>query len=318
MNDVCLTPELRSSVSISQQPLLKKLKQHIVSRVPTAKIESIRFRSVPFQNPTSKLEPEQVEQKGKSKAAAEKPSTKQQRQQRRAADWREHGGPPENDRDEEKKDEKTYLSQKEKRRLAFIKGELHSQAASVNAYVVFAHPIPQELRSPNVPHDDGMNPYSAAKAAVATCDGTIFEERTIRVDFVGTSLASTGASLPSKAGRVDDEGDDDVPRAALLADPKLSVFVGNLDFASTEEALRAFFEGILCAERGDPESADEDGEGSGETRKRRKMWVTRARIVRDRDTQLGKGFAYVQFAVSHTKDRAKSLADQISSGPRMC
>jgi nucleolar protein 12 len=35
----------------------------------------------------------------------------------------------------------------------------------------------------------------------------------------------------------------------LVGDPKLSVFVGNLDFASKEEDLRVFFEGVVGAGR---------------------------------------------------------------------
>lgn len=254
---------------------------------------------MPFQNPTSKLEGEDEEDapksKGKTPAVADTsgPSTKQQRQQRRAATWREQGegnDGSKGDKDEEslKADEKTYLSQKEKRRLAFIKGELHEHAADVHAYIVFAHAVPAEQRPSNLPPaPETMDPYAAARAAVKLCDGTVFAERTIRVDHVGDGqhAAHDGAN----------EEEDADSSAQIRADPKLSVFVGNLEFLSTEEALRAFFEGLLCAERGDPpekEGLNVDGSS------RRKSWVTRARIVRDRDTQLGKGFAYVQFVVS--------------------
>jgi nucleolar protein 12 len=37
------------------QLLKKQLQRHILSFAPTAKIESIRFRSIPFQVPTTKL-----------------------------------------------------------------------------------------------------------------------------------------------------------------------------------------------------------------------------------------------------------------------
>ena len=56
------------------------------------------------------------------------------------------------------------------------------------------------------------------------------------------------------------------------------------------------------------EEYDEEDEKDGRTKPTEHMkiidsdkkstWVTRVRIVRDRDTQLGKGFAYVQFVVS--------------------
>ena len=92
-------------------------------------------------------------------------------------------------------------------------------------------------------------------------------DRVIRVDLVG---------VRAKDGERFVNGSD--------GDARQSVFIGNLDFMSKEEDLRAFFEAILVTERGNPHG--------------KKNWVTRVRIVRDRETQMGKGFAYVQFAVS--------------------
>ncbi len=91
-----------------------------------------------------------------------------------------------------------------------------------------------------------------------------------------------------------------------VGDPKCTVFVGSLDFASHEEDLRTFFEGVVSAERG-PRSAVADSGSDGEAGAtstdgpgaKPKTWVTRVRIVRDKDTLLGKGIAYVQFAASN-------------------
>ena len=124
-----------------------------------------------------------------------------------------------------------------------------------------------------------MDPYEVAKLAVEKCNGTIFEGKTIRVDTV------------RKGGAGDAIGEGS-------GDPKLSVFVGNLDFASKEEDLRAFFETLVTNERG---ARPQDSEHGEETRSSR--WVTRVRVVKDKDTQLGKGFAYVQFAVRHPPPR---------------
>ena len=66
-------------------------------------------------------------------------------------------------------------------------------------------------------------------------------------------------------------------------DPKKSVFVGGLDYAAREEDVRVFFEELVKKERGN----------IGE-----RNWVTGVRIVRDKETQLGKGFGYVHFIVS--------------------
>jgi nucleolar protein 12 len=100
-------------------------------------------------------------------------------------------------------------------------------------------------------------------------------ERMIRVDLASKNAKGTG----EQSGVVD-------------GNPKLSVFVGNLDFGCKEEDLRVFLEGVVSSERGPPgEDASEDGG------KKLATWVTRVRIVRDKETQLGKGFGYVQFAV---------------------
>lgn len=112
-----------------------------------------------------------------------------------------------------------------------------------------------------------MDPYEAALLAAKEADGTMFMERIIRVDVAEKSSSS---SLRDAMG-----------------DSRLSIFVGNLDFASTEQDLRVYFEGVVATERGPPPESDKES-----------TWVTRVRIVRDKDTQLGKGFAYVQFIVS--------------------
>lgn len=114
--------------------------------------------------------------------------------------------------------------------------------------------------------------YEAARLAADVCDGSTFMDRVLCVDLVGRTSSQDGHSVDG--------------------DPKSSVFVGNLDFGSKEEDLRVFFETLVTGERGSPADNDEqDGDV------KLPMWVTRVRIVRDKESQLGKGFAYVQFAV---------------------
>jgi nucleolar protein 12 len=270
----------RPNVLMSTQPMQKQLKRHILSFVPGAKIESVRFRSIAFQSPTSKLPDDEG-----AAASKKKPADKDGRQhdKERAASWRAV-----QDKDEVTlaQDAKKFLSAEAKKKIAFIKGELHTSAQTANAYIVFAHGRPHT----SGPDDGGSDaeesaaagtsttqtdPYKAARAAIRDANGSVFLERTIRVDRVA-----------GKAAIADD------------ADPKRTVFVGNLDFASQEEDLRVFFEGVVSTERGPPptsDDADEDEEGAG---KKAVSWVAHVRIVRDKDTQLGKGFAYVQFVVS--------------------
>lgn len=123
-----------------------------------------------------------------------------------------------------------------------------------------------------------LDPYEAATTVLAA-NGSTFMDRTIRVD----SLRD-----PSKVGLADATTALSRRNAWLPSgtDPKKSVFVGGLDYAAKEEDVRAFFESLLVAERGEPET----------------HYVSEVRIVRDKETQLGKGFGYVHFSVSPIKN----------------
>jgi nucleolar protein 12 len=271
--------------------LLKQLHRHILAKIPLAKIESTRFRSVPFQVPTSTLptleNQESSTQRPKVRTESNSSANKPREHDRdRAASWREREetNNPGNDRDGGKTEEKIFLNPKQKKKIAFINQEFHSSADTVNAYVVFAHPVPAGYRPSNLPPPpQTMDPYEAARLAVENSDGTMFMDRWIRVDHV-TKVSPDGAKLAAEG------------HSAPTGDPKLSIFVGNLDFTSKEEALRELFEQVVNTERGPPTGHDDEQVDGGE--KKPKTWVTRVRIIRDKDTQLGKGFAYVQFAVS--------------------
>ena len=204
----------------------------------------------------------------------------------RASTWREHkGNEKEKEDDAGKTDEKKYLNPKQKKKIAFINQEFHSSADNVHVYIVFAHPLPPNSRPSNLPPPPPtIDPYEAARLAAERCDGTSFMDRVIRVDLV------------NKKGLLSGEENALVESSLLDTDPKLSVFVGNLDFASKQEDLRVFFEGVVSAERG-PTDEDSEDEGKTTTGKGQKTWVSRVRIVRDKETQLGKGFGYVQFTV---------------------
>src|SRR6201999_2424004 len=118
------------------------------------------------------------------------------------------------------------------------------------AYMVFAYSDPN--RSANVP--GLLDPFLAAEQAVTECDNTVFMDRTICVDRVGSSVRNPG--LPT----------------TTAGDMKLTVFVGNLDFTAKEEDLRAFFEKLV--------------ENSVETKEEGAEHVQYVRIVRDGATQL--------------------------------
>lgn len=248
----------------------KQFNRHILSFVPDAKIESVRFRSVAFQKPTTHL-PSDDPSSSKSK-----PKEGRQHDRDRTASWR--ASKAKDDEEESAAPGKTFLTPKEKKRIAFIKQEIHSGVDSMNAYVVFAHPVPMENRPKNLPPPKPvMDPYEAAKAVIKAADGSVFMDRTIRLD---SAVKSTGKA-------------QDIVDAEALGDPKATVFVGSLDFAAKEEDVRTFFEGLIVAEKGEPTEAQaEDAERGG-----KKAWVKRVRLIRDKDTLLGKGFGYVQFVV---------------------
>ncbi len=187
-----------------------------------------------------------------------------------------------------KVDEKKYLTPSQKKKIAYINQEFHSTADTVNAYIVFAHPVDPEARPDNLPPLPAtMDPYQAALQVAQKADGSLFMERMIRVDLA--KRAKAGASSLDDTSTVNRE-----------TDSQLSIFVGNLEFGSREEDLRVFFEGLMCTERGPPlegETPDGEDDGDGTATEKPLTWVTRVRIIRDKDTQLGKGFAYLQFAV---------------------
>ncbi|KAF5392215.1 hypothetical protein D9757_001422 [Collybiopsis confluens] len=307
------------SVEVAQKKsILKSLHRHIFSLIENSdtkpRVESTRFRSVPFAIPTSNLENDDVKEsttKGKSK-----PSMKsRQHEIDRTSSWKKSSS----EKDEiATKGEKQFLTPAQKKKIAFINQEIHASGSSVNAYIVFAHPGPASgdapLHRPNLPPlPEVMNPYIAARLAKENCDGSEFMERTLRVDVVAHNADVSAA-----------EGQGRVLRTGSDVDPKRCVFVGNLDFESKEEDVRAFFEGVISAEKGpriaregvpedDSEASQDESDDRAENEKSaegpaKKGWVTRVRIIRDKDTQLGKGFAYVQFAERDCVDEILAIA----------
>lgn len=195
-------------------------------------------------------------------------------------------------------DMKTFLTPAQKKRVAFIKGELHSGAGRVNAYIVFAHEEPG--RSKSVP--SVLDPFEAAKKAVEECDGKLYMERTLRVDHVGGAVGGVHAIGAGTPGYLD---------------TRRTIFVGGLDFQTKEEELRVFFDALLASEsekqapgEGDDAatSADSDGDDDDDATSKPPTttvkptqapasMVSHVRLIRDLDTQLGKGIAYVEFKV---------------------
>lgn len=143
-----------------------------------------------------------------------------------------------------------FLTAAQKRKVAAITGDVNSNADACIAYAVFTTP-------------------EEARKVISAADGTVFRERTLRVDAVRTPAGEGEMTVDDKKQKAEEE--------------RRTCFIGGLEFTETEEKLRAFVEATLIKERGEP---DDD-----------ERWVQRVRIVRDKDTGLGKGFAYIMFQV---------------------
>jgi nucleolar protein 12 len=66
-----------------------------------------------------------------------------------------------------------------------------------------------------------------------------------------------------------------------------------MDYNTDQQDIWIFFEKLVEAEKGPPK----DGQ----------QWVVDVRIIRDKDTQMGKGFGYIAFSVGVS--RSTLLAD---------
>lgn len=163
--------------------------------------------------------------------------------------------------------------------------QFHAEAPTAHAYVVMAYHPPD--RSANVPPI--LDPFIAVDQIISKGNLSLFMGHALHLDHVRPTLSAIEAAAAK-------EGKSTLPakREAWTqgADVKSCLFVGNLDYASKEDDVRAFFEGLVKAERGARTLLPgEQTTAAGPT------WVRAVRLIRDRETQLGKGFGYVQFVV---------------------
>lgn len=101
-----------------EQTSQSQLRAHLLSFAPTAKIDSIRFRSIPFATQTDSV-PDATDEDDKNK--------RNNREKLRAAAWRAEQDKLESGdkRDQEEADKaKTFIDAKGKRKVAFIKKDV--------------------------------------------------------------------------------------------------------------------------------------------------------------------------------------------------
>ncbi|KAL9937524.1 hypothetical protein V8E36_003933 [Tilletia maclaganii] len=292
--------------AVKSKVMQKALRKHIESFSPVpglVKASALRFRSVPFSVPTDSMD--------RDAAGSLKASKQRERGQRYKEAARQL------DNEEGRASGKVFLNAKQKRKVAAINQDLNTHAAAVNAYVTIAYPDAALVRktwsgvAPDVLEASVNAPVLAALVAVGV-NGTLFEGRHLRADVVTRMEPAdvVSAGLDKLKSPVD---------GSLLVvgnvhtsggvDAKRTVFVGNLDFETEEEELRGFFEKLVREERGRPpaiqqvrfvpahtESKSRGGLLFGTvTEEVEGEWVHDVRLVRDRATQMGKGFGYVRF-----------------------
>ncbi|KAE8253955.1 hypothetical protein A4X13_0g3590 [Tilletia indica] len=289
--------------AVKSKPLQKALHRHIESFSPVPgliKVSTVRFRSVPFSVPTDSMD-------------AEDTGAKAKKQNERTQNYKEAARQLDNE--EGRSQGKVYLNANQKRKVAYITQELNSKAAAVNAYVTVQHPDVKVIRETwgetAVAGASVTAPVLTALLAVCL-NGSAFEGRHLRADVVTPMEPSdvVSAGLDKLKSPIDGSllvvGNAHTSRGT---DSKRTVFVGNLDFETEEEELRGFFEKMVREERGRPPASQQikivaatkpkkDSAAllfGATTSEQEGEWVQDVRLVRDRATQMGKGFGYVRF-----------------------
>lgn len=327
--------------ALTSRQMQRQLRSHIVAvlpDLPKTAIQSIRFRSIPFSVPTADYTTGATT--AAEAVALEKKNERSRlhRQQAAQSDLAEKGLNPH---------AVQFLRPSQKRKIAAIKQDLNTQASSCNCYVV-VHPAvaamaPEEAKDPVEPNDeqeeeaksdDGdeekdegkggalnaaeadLDPNASKRARIVAAvlasllDGSLFAGKHLRADMaqpLSSDEVAQGKASIARAGEATHSGliahlapilNAGLGSLSTSTEPKETIFVGNLDFAAADEDLRAFFEGLVTSERGPPRAS--------------KSWVKSVRIVRDRATQMGKGFGYVRFVDEASVDEVMAMweADQ--------
>ncbi|KAL4400645.1 maturation of LSU-rRNA from tricistronic rRNA transcript protein [Malassezia pachydermatis] len=270
--------------ALTSRSVRKQLLRHVESVSPypgCTQVVSLRFRSVSFNVPTSDFS-----------AAADEPPKAMSKRRERARKFRELQG-------ESAKTHPPPLTAEQKRKIAYINQELNERADTVHAYVRLGEPSLVQARRPTAePLDARLSGAVLTMLVARALDNTLFHGRHVRADVVQPLAPHEMIAAGLDQVRLPD-GTLLSHYGASAIDPKRTVFVGNLDFEAQEEEVRALFEKLLRDERGEPpvhvsQAIRLDGTPVSSDAQPG-QWVQSVRIVRDKATQLGKGFAYVKF-----------------------
>ncbi|KAK4049010.1 Nucleolar protein 12 [Microbotryomycetes sp. JL201] len=281
----------------TNRPLKKKLIRHLLTAphviaalpddCPALKCDAIRFRSIAFASKVFGRKPVQIDPETGEQVDDENHARK------RARAWR-------NDDDEDLQGSghggrqllkgKT-LTDSQKRKVAFIKGDLNENKAACNAYLVLDN-LPDSYTA--------LTMDQILDVLVKTTSGSTFEGKTLRGDRVRPKSAAAKFAAAQTTAKPDANVQIEDANAGPLysvppAEARRTVFVGGLDFAEQEENVRAAVEAVLVRERGSSEQSS--------------PWVENVRIIRDASSGLGKGFGYVLLKDDSCVDELLALPD---------
>lgn len=283
--------------ALTSRAVRKELQRHIVHFSPypsCTEIVSLRFRSVSFRVPTSDM------------SGVSPGSDVGNKRRERARRFRELKGIPE-------KEAPPPLTSEQKRKIAYINQDLNERADSVNAYVRIGDPsLVHKHKQASDPWEEKLTGPILTTLLARALDNTLFHERHLRADVV--QCLDMHEIVEAELDKVIlPDGTPLSHRSASAVDPRCTIFVGNLDFEAHEEEVRALFEKLMREERGSPPDVTSNAirlDGTPlHTNPLPGEWVQSVRIVRDKATQLGKGFAYVKFVDPLCVDEMVALAE---------
>ncbi|BGP15824.1 hypothetical protein JCM10213_005692 [Rhodosporidiobolus nylandii] len=242
---------------------------------PPLKLDSIRFRSLAF---ASKVFGRKANAAGPEGEEGAEPGG---RGRKRAREWREADGSDERgvkggfkakEEPKPRGDSRSgAMTDAQKRRVAFIRGELNEGKKACNAYLVI-EALP-----------DSVDVREVIQALVNAANNSTFQGMTLHADVVrprsaAALLAAAQMAAKPNPNLLDVQNKPQDAHQVSAHEARRTLFIGGLDFAENDENVRAATEAVLVRERGEAE----DG-----------SYVENVRIVRDASSGLGKGFCYV-------------------------
>ncbi|GAA5980722.1 hypothetical protein JCM5350_006365 [Sporobolomyces pararoseus] len=289
----CSTSNSRKKALVRHVLQNPSLLAALPSNCPPLKLDSIRFRSIAFASKVFGRKANAAGADGETNAAEAGG-----RGRKRAKEWRENEGSDQRGvrggfhaREEESKPSTSKsgaLTDAQKRRVAFIRGELNEHKAACNSYLVIQD-FPTQV--------EGLEMSEVIRLLVEHTNNSIFDGFTLRADHVRPRSAAAVLAAAQMAAKPNPNLID-VPKSADAAtyqitatEARRTLFIGGLDFAETEENVRKATEAVLVRERGVIKG----------------RYVENVRIVRDASTGLGKGFCYVLLADEQCVDELLAL-----------